>query len=216
VKTILCFGDSNTWGYNDLAPVDDFLPGRFDINTRWTGILAKNLGADYRVIEEGLNGRTTAFEDPLWTHRAGKHYLEPCLDSHRPLDLVSIMLGTNDLKIRFAASTVDITQGLEVLIEIINQSRAGIAGGTPKILLVAPPPIGTMQPGDEPSWTGCQARAAELPRLYEELARRYKVDFANSQSVIKVEDLSKDGLHLSADAHAKLGKFMTETVKALV
>ncbi|HEY9760143.1 MAG TPA: SGNH/GDSL hydrolase family protein [Oculatellaceae cyanobacterium] len=215
MKTILCFGDSNTWGYDDQAKKDD-LPGRFDINTRWTGLLAQSLGSGYRIIEEGLNGRTTAFEDPLWDYRAGKHYLVPCLDSHRPLDLVSIMLGTNDLKLRFAASPVDITQGLDLLIEKVNQSRAGIDGGIPKLLLVAPPPIGTFSPCDEPSWTGAQARAAELPRLYEELAKKRNVHFANSQSVIKIEDLAQDGLHLSANAHAKLAKFMLEKIKEIV
>ncbi len=215
VKTILCFGDSNTWGYNDLDPIDD-LPGRFDIQTRWTGIVSASLGSEFRVIEEGLNGRTTVFEDPLWDHRAGKHYLVPCLDSHRPLDLVIVMLGTNDLKIRFSASAVDISQGLEVLIDLIQKSRSGPQGSIPKTLIVAPPPIGVFNACDEPSWTGAQKKNAELPRLYENVATRYRCYFADSQKIVTVEVLANDGLHLSAPAHAKLGKFLAAKIREIV
>ena len=93
MKTILCFGDSNTWGFNCLDLQDD-LPFRFDFQTRWTGILSATLGSQFRIIEEGLNGRTTVFDDPLLEHRSGKEYLAPCLESHSPLDLVILMLGT--------------------------------------------------------------------------------------------------------------------------
>ena len=91
MKTILCYGDSNTWGFE---PVTRNLYGRTE---RWTGILRQELGLDYDVIEEGLNGRTTVWDDPIEGHKNGKEQIIPILKSHQPLDLVTIMLGTNDL-----------------------------------------------------------------------------------------------------------------------
>ena len=126
------------------------------------------------------------------------------------------MLGTNDLKVRFSASAVDISQGLAVLVEIMLASRAGIGGSAPKILIVAPPPIGTFNACDEPSWTGAQKKGSELPALYEAVASRFNCHFASSHSVIALEDLAGDGLHLSAAAHAKLGKFMADKIREIV
>lgn len=96
MKSILCYGDSNTYG---LMPDS---PDRYPRDVRWTGILQKKLGEDYYVIEEGLSGRTTLWDDPIEEHKNGKKYLLPCLDSHKPVDLVILMLGTNDLKTRFS------------------------------------------------------------------------------------------------------------------
>lgn len=98
MKTIVCYGDSNTWGYDPVTM--DRLP----ITQRWTGVLAQELGAGYRVIEEGLNGRTTVWDDPIEGYKNGKEYLIPCLETHRPIDLITILLGTNDLKMRFSVS----------------------------------------------------------------------------------------------------------------
>jgi lysophospholipase L1-like esterase len=92
MKAILCYGDSNTWGYDPVTK------GRFPRDMRWTGVLRQSLGDDYLVIEEGLNGRTTVWDDPIEGYKNGAAYLVPCLTTHRPLDLVIIMLGTNDLK----------------------------------------------------------------------------------------------------------------------
>ena len=96
MKTILCYGDSNTWGYNPATTE------RSSRDERWTGILRRELDDGYLVIEEGLNGRTTVWDDPIEGYKNGKEYLIPCLETHKPLDLVIIMLGTNDLKVRFS------------------------------------------------------------------------------------------------------------------
>ncbi len=110
MKKILCYGDSNTWGH---IPVTG---GRYGDDVRWTGVLQAALGEGYRVIEEGLNGRTTVHDDPIeGVYKNGKHYLIPCLESHRPLDLVIMMLGTNDLKMRFSLPPSDIARGVEAL-----------------------------------------------------------------------------------------------------
>ena len=100
MKTILCYGDSNTYGYN---PSNGF---RYPENVRWTGRLQSALGEGYKIIEEGCNGRTTIFDDPLEGWKNGLGYLRPCLNSHKPVDIVIMMLGSNDLKETFHASRI--------------------------------------------------------------------------------------------------------------
>ena len=125
MKRILCYGDSNTWGYDPVAR------DRFDAATRWTRVLAASLGADYEIIEEGLCGRTTIWDDPVTEYRNGRTYLIPCLDTHCPLDLVVLMLGTNDLKSRFSLSAYDIAAGAGVLVDLVQRSEAGRNGRPP-------------------------------------------------------------------------------------
>jgi lysophospholipase L1-like esterase len=120
MKVILCYGDSNTWGY------DPHTQERFSSRVRWTGVLARQLGEEYHMIEEGLSGRTTVWDDPVeGLHKNGKNYLLPCLESHQPIDLVILMLGTNDLKMRFSVPAADIGRGI-----VGVQERAGF--GTPR------------------------------------------------------------------------------------
>ena len=129
MKTILCYGDSNTWGY------DPATEERYPLEARWVSVLARELGSDYHVIPEGLNGRTTVWPDP-WEgeHKSGKTYLIPCLESHYPIDLVVMMLGTNDLKHRFGLSAWDIARGAQTLVEMIQRSEFGPYGGAPEVL----------------------------------------------------------------------------------
>src|SRR5688572_5469747 len=115
--SVLCFGDSNTWG---------FVPGtgaRYGLEVRWPGVLREQLGPDYWVIEEGLNGRTTVWDDPAVSGRNGQIYLPPCLQTHRPLDAVILFLGLNDLKIKFGATPENIAAGAGTLLRIIRQSE---------------------------------------------------------------------------------------------
>ncbi len=112
MKTILCYGDSNTWGYD---PVSE---DRYPLAQRWVSVLARELGPEYQVIAEGLNGRTTVWPDPVeGEYKSGKSYLLPCLESHHPIDLVVLMLGTNDLKHRFGLSAWDIARAAGTLVE---------------------------------------------------------------------------------------------------
>ena len=110
MKTILCYGDSNTWGYNAV------LGGRFAYEIRWTTRVAEFLGKDYRIIDEGLCGRTTSFDDPLTYGLNGLSTLEPIIKSHSPLDLLVVMLGTNDCKGYFGATARNIMEGLRRLV----------------------------------------------------------------------------------------------------
>ena len=139
MKTILCFGDSNTWGYNPENCQ------RFGPDERWTGILRNSLGEDYQVIEEGLNGRTTLWDDPIEGFKNGLDYLMPCLESHKPFDLITIMLGTNDLKYRFSVSAFDIAESVGVLVRQVQQSQAGPQENAPIPLLIAPPPLAKLK-----------------------------------------------------------------------
>ena len=134
MKRILCFGDSNTWGQDPLTGE------RLGKDIRWPGVLAKDLGPSCEIIEEGMNGRTTVWDDPIQGYANGQDYLVPCLKSHRPLDLVIIMLGTNDLKNRFSLSARDIAKGAAVLVGIVFKSDCGVKQAAPKVLLVAPRP----------------------------------------------------------------------------
>ncbi len=135
MKVILCYGDSNTWGYDPVTQ------DRFPVEERWPGVLAQELGAGYRVVEEGLGGRTTVWDDPIEGYKNGREYLIPCLETHKPIDLITILLGTNDLKKRFSVSAYDVAASAGVLIDVVQKSAAGIGGRAPEILLMAPPPF---------------------------------------------------------------------------
>lgn len=214
-KTILCFGDSNTWGWNPRT-MERFAPAE-----RWPGVLQERLGGGYLVIEEGLNGRTTVFDDPLEPHRNGSAYLPACLQSHKPIDLVILMLGTNDLKTRFSASSFEIANGAGRLIEIMAASAAGRAGGaTPEVLLLAPPPIGDVSAfgGDDPAfagselaWEGAREKSLAFARQYRRVAEAYGCRFFDTASV--VETSSIDGIHWEAHSHRALGEALAEITR---
>lgn len=127
MKTILAFGDSNTYGLN---PYDK---SRYDINTRWTGILHNKISKyDFRVVEEGLCGRTTVFHDTKRNYRRGTDTLPFLLESHNPIDCVILMLGTNDCKCEFHATPQMIADGIKKLIHIIHEKCSA------EILLISP------------------------------------------------------------------------------
>ncbi|MBP5750732.1 MAG: acylhydrolase, partial [Firmicutes bacterium] len=137
MKTILCYGDSNTYGYD---PSNGF---RYPADVRWTGVLKGLLGPEYTLIEEGCNGRTTVFDDPLEGWKNGLDYLKPCLNSHKPIDIVVMMLGSNDLKDCFGASAAEIADGAGVLVRTIQEFTQLKQGYVPAIVLVSPPYIGS-------------------------------------------------------------------------
>jgi lysophospholipase L1-like esterase len=132
-KTILCYGDSNTFGQRS----DDVTKGRWPADTRWTGRLQQLLGDDYYVIEEGLSSRTTNIDYAQKPGRNGRTYLTPCLQSHYPLDLVVLMLGTNDLKDEFNRSAKDVAQTVQQLVMDIQKFAEEYNYPT-KILVVSP------------------------------------------------------------------------------
>ncbi|HZP19711.1 MAG TPA: SGNH/GDSL hydrolase family protein [Bauldia sp.] len=210
MKTVLCYGDSNTWGYaTEPRPDNRYGPGE-----RWTGVLAHALGRGWRVIEEGLNGRTTVSDDPvegLWKN--GATYLLACLNSHMPLDAVVIMLGTNDLKARFGKSAWEVAQGAGVLVRLVRTAAVGRNGGAPEIVLVAPAPFRDRLPLHADMFAGAIPKSKELARHYKAVAELEDVHFFDAGSVMKSSKV--DGFHLDPDAHASLGKALASVVKQL-
>ncbi len=207
LKTILCYGDSNTWGY------DPATKERFGPDVRWTGVVQRRLGSDYRVIEEGLNGRTTVWDDPLSPGRNGKEYLPPCLESHRPLDLVTIMLGTNDLKRRFGLSASDIAEGAGLLADMALRIGRTEAGTPPVVLLIAPPPTARFGEFGE-MFRGATETSRGFAEAYRMVAGWNDCPFLDAGAVVKSSDL--DGIHLEAEEHRKLGEAVVAEIQRLL
>jgi len=201
MAVIVAFGDSNTWGY------DPATGARFAPQTRWTGVMAAALGPDHRVIEEGLNGRTTVFLDPIEPDRRGADYLPPCLRSHAPLDLVVIALGCNDMKARFNVSAAEIAYGAERLVMLALAEPVGPNGRPPGVLLVAPPPVAKLS-GFAEMFRGAESKSRDLAQRYAEVAQRRGVGFVDAGQFIRCSDL--DGIHYEADQHAVLGRALAE------
>jgi lysophospholipase L1-like esterase len=207
MKTIVCYGDSNTWGARPDGQ------GRFDLDTRWTGILAKELGQDYRVCEEGLNGRTTNLEDIIERDRNGYTYLKPCLESHAPIDLITLMLGTNDLKDRFHRCAGDIAMSAAFLCDYARNLPVGLNGGHPIVLLMAPPVVVEM--GDLASiFEGAIEKSKRFSVEYATWANRLNLPFLDTTTVIVSSPV--DGIHIDAPEHSKLGKAVAAKVRELI
>jgi lysophospholipase L1-like esterase len=204
---IVAFGDSNTWGYDPATGT------RFAPRTRWTGVMAAALGPEHRVIEEGLNGRTTVFVDPIEPDRRGADYLPPCLRSHAPLDLLIIALGCNDMKARFNVSAAEIAYGAERLVMLALAEPVGPKGRPPRVLLVAPPPIAKLT-GFADMFRGAEPKSRDLAQRYAEVAERRGVGFVDSGQFVRCSDL--DGIHYEADQHAVLGRAMAEAARIVL
>ena len=204
MKTILCYGDSNTWGY---------IPGsaeRYAPEIRWPGVMCKHLGEKFTVIEEGLNGRTTVWDDPFKPGRNGFSLLIPTLDSHRPTDLVVLMLGTNDLKHYHGVYATDAARGVNLIVETILNSATGPAGDAPEVLVVAPPKIADLSDMMASQFRDAPAKSEEFATAYAELTKQHGCGFMDAASLI--DPSPKDGVHLDADEHRKLGAAIGERV----
>ena len=215
-KHIVCFGDSNTHGY--CAEPWDCADGkdRFNENERWTCLLGQHLGSDYLVIEEGLGGRTTVFQDPLTEGLCGLDVIFPVLMSHEPVDLLILMLGTNDTKERFGCNAECISVGMERLIAKAMSIEAW-SNGRPNILLIAPPHIhdGLYEgPFGGIMGAGCPEKSRELARFYEAVAQRRSCAFLDAEGIAEFN--STDGMHLTRKGHADLARKLAELVPQLV
>ena len=205
MRTILCYGDSNTWGY------DPETGERFPEDVRWPGVLRAKLGDDYRVIEEGLSGRTTVWDDPIeGVHKNGRTYLRPCLESHSPVDLVTLMLGTNDLKSRFGSPASDIAQGAAGLADMVSRSGCGPGGGAPAVLLISPPPVATLTDMAQ-MFEGAEGKSRQFSEHYGRFAEQHGCEFFDASTVIVSSDV--DGIHFDAGEHRKLGDAVSVRVE---
>ena len=177
MKQIICFGDSNTWGYDGESKK------RLPWGKRWTSLLQEKLkGVDVRIIEEGLCGRTTIFEDPLREGRKGTALLPVILETHMLSDLLVLMLGTNDCKTIFKASSQVIASGVERLIDQVERLSPQT-----KILLVSPITLGekVWQEGYDPEFSQESVEVSKaLAAEYEKLAEKKGISFLDAAKIV--------------------------------
>jgi lysophospholipase L1-like esterase len=209
MRTLLLFGDSNTHGTMPVTELGQ--SSRFNRKDRWAGRLARLL-PDWEVLCEGQPGRTTLHDDPVeGAHRNGLTVLPALLESHKPVDVVLVMLGTNDLKERFSVNAGDIALSLERLVRLILASGAGPAGGAPGVLLVAPPPI--VETGCLAGmFAGGAAKSRALAGEMQAAAGRVGVPFLDAGAVVQVSPI--DGIHYDAPANPALAEAFAAAIRA--
>lgn len=207
-KHVLCYGDSMSWG---------IVPGtrqRHSYEKRWPGILQKLVGPDVRVIEECLNGRTTAWDDPFRPSRNGKDLLLPLLHSHSPIDLVILFLGTNDLQNMYGVTAYESAQGAGALVDVIQSCRAEPMTVPPKALLVSPPrivhPCGSM----EEKFRNAEKKSSEFSYWYQRIANERGCFFFDAANVIQPS--SVDGVHLDELQHQQFASGIHPCVAELL
>jgi lysophospholipase L1-like esterase len=210
MKTILCFGDSNTWGYRPDGT------GRFEWDVRWPGVLQREVSGFARVIEEGLNARTSVFDDPVEgvaVCRNGSRHLPVLLETHRPLDLVVIFLGINDLKRRFNSAPFDIAQGSSQLVGIVQRSLAGPGGKSPQVLLICPPPVKVLN-ALAGLFEGAIAKSGSLASEYAWQAGRAACHFLDAGAIVSLSP--QDGIHLDGEGHSVLGSRVADLARNIL
>src|SRR5690348_12469584 len=205
-KRILCYGDSLTFGT---------IPGskkRYGVQERWPGMLQKLLGDTYEIIEEGLGGRTTNLEDPNSVGRNGLTYFQPAMLSHVPLDMVIILLGSNDLKEKFQRSAKEIADVFVLYKQAIEFACTYRQVDMPKILLLSPPLIDEARTPKEWNYTGGEAKSKLFATEYARVAKEIQAEFLDLSTIVKPSPI--DGAHLEKDsneaiAHALYQKIIT-------
>ena len=204
---ILCYGDSNTFGANPSG-------GRWGRYTRWPGRLQQLLGEEYYVIEEGFSGRTTVFDDPIVPNRNGRTALPYALTCHRPLDLVIIMLGTNDLKHHFSALPASIARGAGELAGMVQRYDYG-AMKPPQVLLVSPILVGEDVENSIYVDYGPEAfeNSKKLSACYRKVADARGCLYFDAAAVAKPSQI--DQLHMDAESHEALAKALADFIRNL-
>ncbi len=212
-KHIVCFGDSNTHGYCAATG------GRFDESQRWPCLLQEQLGSEYLVLESGQSGRTTCFDDPIHEALNGLDAIYSTLMTHEPVDLLIIMLGTNDTKERFGVSPQCIALGMKRLVEKAQSVKDCWPEGKSNIFIVAPQNIDPRYYDTEVGGTmgrGCAEKSRQLAAEYEKIARLLGVHFLDANQVISAPTNTTDFMHLTAEGHAQLARALREAVRKLV
>lgn len=203
---ILCFGDSNTYGYKPDGT------GRFDENTRWTQILQKKLGSGYRIIEEGLCGRTTVFQDELREGRRGLDLIGVTVEMQNPLDLMILMLGTNDCKTRYGASAAVIARGLD---QVIRKARKSSSRPF-DILVVSPIHLGKGigEPDFDPEFNeSSEVVSQNLASEYRKVALQNHAVFLNAADFASPSTTDRE--HLNEAGHAALAEAIYSKVLSM-
>lgn len=206
-KTVLCLGDSNTWGYVAESAETGLPSARFGTSIRWPRVLANELGEDYEVIEKGLCGCTSVYTDPDAVYKNAEPYLLPCLLSHRRLDLVILMLGTNDLRLCFHPDDDHLADGISRLVDIIKGCKeCGEGNNPPCTLIISPPHI--IKPDGRKDFYTARGEKAGVRRsqlfksAYQALAFEKGCWFLDAGEITKTD--SADGLHITGESHRSL------------
>jgi len=168
------------------------------------------------IVEEGLRGRTTILDDPFEDGRNGLTYLVPCLATHDPIDVVVLMLGTNDTKDVFPFDAAGIAAGVDRLARVVQRSLRGPGETSPALLIVAPAPVTLAGPVQRIWGFGEVAveRSRALAGFYRAAAENLGCAFLDAATVATVSPA--DGVHLDARAHEALGKAIAEKVRGLL
>lgn len=209
-KHIVCYGDSNTWGYCAATG------GRYEDDVRWTRLLQEQLGEGYLVAEEGVCGRTTVFEDPLGEGLCGFAHLAPALNAHSPLDLLVVMLGTNDCKQRYSANAQNIADGLARLVR--RAKELPVWAGEPKVLIVAPmmidPRVHQVPGIDQEMGEGCVEKSRKLPALLEQIARVTGCEFMDCNPYVQPGEA--DWMHFDEASQARFALALEAKIRVLL
>lgn len=207
MKTILCYGDSLTWGYNAEAL------GRHPFEVRWPNVLGAELGSGVHVIEDGLNGRTTAFDDNLVAEdRNGARTLPTSLATHSPLDLVIIMLGANDMKPWIHGRAFVAANGMARLVNIVRGHTYFFDAPAPKVIIVSPPAVSRTDNVEFSEYfEGANVSSTNLAKTFAQYAAQLGCGFFDAGSVAKTTPA--DGVHLDAENTRAIGKALAPLVK---
>ena len=203
---ILCFGDSNTWGY--ISGTDHH---RYDENKRWTRLLSKKLGPNYEIIEEGLNSRTLNSDYPLEYNRPykkGLDYFYPCLTSQDKVDVIVIMLGTNDLKNFFNLTASDMLSNLRLYIDYVQNYKSIIDGSTPKLIISGIAPID--ENNCKTHYKGRVNIRNEYNVLSKNLCDKLGIPFVDNSDL----QVGIDGVHITEQSHVILAEKLYKEIKS--
>lgn len=211
MPVLMTYGDSNTHGTLPLKERGKF--ERYGPETRWPTRAAAKLGPDWHLIEEGLPGRTAAQNDPVMgDHMNGQVGLKIAMMTHAGFDVMTIMLGTNDVKGRFGNTPDRVAAAIAGLLDIARSPEMLNRCGSFKTLLICPPPVeesGILRV----DYTGGRAKALALPALYRDLADTYGVGFLDAGQFARVDPA--DGVHWDADSHIRMADAVADAVAAL-
>jgi lysophospholipase L1-like esterase len=170
------------------------------------------LGKQFEIIEEGLNGRTTVLDDSENEGKNGETYLKPCLQSHYPLDIVILMLGTNDLKERFKKTPEQIAQGVQVLLSIIHNAEYNY-NKKPKVIFLAPPYVDESVEGVQEKYRSAEEKSKVLASFYKKVADTYRCEFIDIAQYVSPSKI--DGYHLDPEAHKKIAQVLEEKIREI-
>lgn len=210
MKQILCFGDSNTYG---LIPKSLEHYERYGWGVRWSSILDERIRKyGYRVIEEGLCGRTTIFDDLRRNGRNGSKMLPVLLETHNPIEMVVLMLGTNDCKAAYGATPERIGQGVEKLLDQVEAFDPNI-----RILLMSPIALGegVFEEGYDPEFNADSVAVSKaLPSVYERIARQRGIDFLAASDYVKPSNADRE--HMNAEGHRRFAEAVVEKMESMI